>query len=176
MVFRLIELPLLMRILPGAFALIFVICLTSFAVALTLGGGPRATTIELAIYQAFRFDFNLGRAALLSLVQLFVAGGAAVLAFWLVPAVTFGGGMDRMQKRWDAQGNRARALDGCVHCLCGKFPDSAAVGDFDVGAARAFGSAADRLDICMDLALGCVGVGADFVGRGPAYGGVDRHI
>ena len=42
---------------------IFVICLTSFAVALTLGGGPRATTIELAIYQAFRFEFDLARAA-----------------------------------------------------------------------------------------------------------------
>lgn len=114
MMFRLIELPLLMRILPGAFALIFVICLTSFAVALTLGGGPRATTVELAIYQAFRFDFNLGRAALLSLVQLFVAGGAAVLAFWLVPSISFGGGMDRMQRRWDGQVRGARVLDGML--------------------------------------------------------------
>ena len=34
--------------------MIFVICLSSFAVALTLGGGPRATTLELAIYQAMR--------------------------------------------------------------------------------------------------------------------------
>jgi thiamine transport system permease protein len=36
MVFRLIEWRLVVRILPGAFALVFVICLTSFAVALTL--------------------------------------------------------------------------------------------------------------------------------------------
>jgi thiamine transport system permease protein len=64
MVFRIIEWPILRQVVPGAFALIFVICLTSFAVALTLGGGPRATTIELAIYQAFRFDFDLARASL----------------------------------------------------------------------------------------------------------------
>ena len=36
---------------PAATAIIFVICLSSFAVALLLGGGPRATTVELAIYQ-----------------------------------------------------------------------------------------------------------------------------
>ena len=39
--FRLIELPMLKRILPGVLAVIVAICLTSFAVALTLGGGPR---------------------------------------------------------------------------------------------------------------------------------------
>jgi thiamine transport system permease protein len=111
MVFRLIELPLILRILPGAFALIFVICLTSFAVALTLGGGPRATTIELAIYQAFRFDFDLGRAAVLSIVQLGVAGAAAALALWLIPSVSFGGGLDRMQQRWDVQAGWSAILD-----------------------------------------------------------------
>ena len=103
MVFRLIEWQLIVRILPGAFALVFVICLTSFAVALTLGGGPRATTIELAIYQAFRFDFDLGRAAVLSILQLGVAGSAAGLALWFIPSVSFGGGLDRMQRRWDVR-------------------------------------------------------------------------
>ncbi|MEC7258711.1 MAG: thiamine/thiamine pyrophosphate ABC transporter permease ThiP, partial [Pseudomonadota bacterium] len=67
---RLLEYPMLRQVLPGALAVIFAVCLTSFAVALMLGGGPRATTIELAIYQAFRFDFDLGRAALLALVQI----------------------------------------------------------------------------------------------------------
>ncbi|MDP5348569.1 MAG: thiamine/thiamine pyrophosphate ABC transporter permease ThiP, partial [Paracoccaceae bacterium] len=55
-VFRLLEWPMLRATLPGAMLLIFAICLSSFAVALTLGGGPRATTVELAIYQAFRLD------------------------------------------------------------------------------------------------------------------------
>ncbi len=120
-VFRLIEGPLLLRILPGAFALIFVICLTSFAVALTLGGGPRATTIELAIYQAFKFDFDLGKAALLSLIQLVVAGAAALLAFRLVPSASFGGGMDRMQQRWDVKGGWRAIPDICFIVLASAF-------------------------------------------------------
>ena len=113
-VFRILEWPLLRRIVPGAFALIFVLCLTSFAVALTLGGGPRATTVELAIYEAFRFEFDLGRAAILSLVQIVMAGTAAAVAFWLVPTVQFGAGMDRPVARWDAQSHSLKAQDGVM--------------------------------------------------------------
>jgi thiamine transport system permease protein len=113
-VFRTVELPLLRQILPGTAALIFVICLTSFAVALTLGGGPRATTIELAIYQAFHFDFDLSRAAVLSLVQLGLAGSAAVIALWIIPSISIGGGQDRPLQRWDAKGGAQRVIDGAV--------------------------------------------------------------
>ncbi|MEL6241770.1 MAG: thiamine/thiamine pyrophosphate ABC transporter permease ThiP [Pseudomonadota bacterium] len=113
--FRIIEWPLLQRAVPGAFALIFVLCLTSFAVALTLGGGPRATTVELAIYQAFRFDFDLGRAAFLSLLQLGLAGTAAAVAVWLVPRVELGRGLDRSHDRWDGRG--AGAQDAVVITL-----------------------------------------------------------
>ena len=110
-VFRTLEWPMLLRILPGAAALIFVICLTSFAVALTLGGGPRATTIELAIYQAFRFDFDLSKAAMLSVVQLVLAGGTAALALWIVPKIPLAGGIDRQVARWDARGGVQRLVD-----------------------------------------------------------------
>ena len=120
-VFRSIELPLLRQILPGTAALIFVICLTSFAVALTLGGGPRATTIELAIYQAFRFDFDLNRAALLSLVQLGLAGSTAALALWIIPAISLGGGQDRPLHRWDARGGLQRWLDALFITLAAGF-------------------------------------------------------
>lgn len=109
--FRALEWPVLKQIVPGVAALIFVICLTSFAVALTLGGGPKATTVELAIYQAFRFDFDLGRAALLSVAQLVMAGGAALFALWIIPAISVGGGQDRPMTRWDAYGGIQRALD-----------------------------------------------------------------
>ncbi|WP_299413616.1 thiamine/thiamine pyrophosphate ABC transporter permease ThiP [uncultured Sulfitobacter sp.] len=112
--FRAVEWPMLVQVVPGALALVFVICLTSFAVALTLGGGPRATTIELAIYQAFRFDFDLGRAALLSVVQLVLAGGMALIALWLVPTISVGGGLDRVMPRWDARGGLQRGLDVAV--------------------------------------------------------------
>ncbi|MBB3994026.1 thiamine transport system permease protein [Sulfitobacter undariae] len=119
--FRAVELPMLGQVVPGALALVFVICLTSFAVALTLGGGPRATTIELAIYQAFRFDFDLGRAALLSLVQLVLAGGIALLALRFVPMVSVGGGLDRLMPRWDAQGGMQRVVDAGVITLAALF-------------------------------------------------------
>ncbi|MEP0963423.1 MAG: thiamine/thiamine pyrophosphate ABC transporter permease ThiP [Roseobacter sp.] len=117
MVFRALEFPLLVRVLPGAAALIFVICLTSFAVALTLGGGPKATTIELAIYQAFRYDFDLSKAALLSAVQLGLAGGAAMIALWIIPQIPMTGGMDRAVTRWDARGGVQRFADVMVIVL-----------------------------------------------------------
>ncbi|ASM73796.1 MULTISPECIES: thiamine/thiamine pyrophosphate ABC transporter permease ThiP [Roseobacteraceae] len=120
-VFRVLEWPVLLRVVPGALALIFVICLASFAVALTLGGGPRATTIELAIYQAFLFDFDLGRAAVLSLMQLGMAGGAAVLALWLVPQVTLTGGIGRTVRRWDAPKGVRRWLDAVLIGLAAGF-------------------------------------------------------
>ena len=92
---RHLELPMLREVLPGAFVVIFVLCLTSFAVALTLGGGPKATTVELAIYQAVKFDFDLGRAGLLSAVQFGLCLLAALIGWrWALPA-GFGAGVGR---------------------------------------------------------------------------------
>ena len=68
--FRLIEWPSLRAPLIGVSVLVFTLCFTSFAIVMTLGGGPRATTIEVAIYQALRFDFDLPLAVALALVQL----------------------------------------------------------------------------------------------------------
>ncbi len=107
----LLEWPMLRRTVPGALAVVFAICLTSFAVALTLGGGPRATTIELAIYQAFRFDFDLGRAAVLSCVQIGLTALAAGLALRVSAGDGFAAGLDRPVQRWDARGWGYRLLD-----------------------------------------------------------------
>ncbi|MDZ7279514.1 thiamine/thiamine pyrophosphate ABC transporter permease ThiP [Pantoea eucrina] len=68
--FRLLEWPWLRRQLLPTAALIFMLCFASFATVLALGGGPRATTLELAIYQALSFDYDPARAALLALLQL----------------------------------------------------------------------------------------------------------
>jgi thiamine transport system permease protein len=65
-----LEWPALRESLPGIALLVFMLCLTSFAVVLTLGGGPRSTTLEVAIYQALRFDFDPPRAVILALLQL----------------------------------------------------------------------------------------------------------
>lgn len=120
-VFRHIEWPLLRATVPGAAVAIFLICLTSFAVALILGGGPRATTVELAIYQALRFDFDLGRAALLAMVQLALGVGAVVAARRLTVAAGFGAGLDRAVPRWDAAGWALRAQDAAVLALAAGF-------------------------------------------------------
>lgn len=99
--FRTLERPMLREVVPGALLVVFLICLTSFAVALALGGGPRATTVELAIYQAFHFDFDLGKAALLALVQFAMGLGAALIAFRVALPGGMEGGLDRAVTRWD---------------------------------------------------------------------------
>lgn len=109
---RVLERPMLRAVLPGVFLVIFVICTTSFAVALTLGGGPKATTVELAIYQAFRFEFDLGRAALLSTVQFALSAVAAVAVLWVAVPAMGGAGLDRTVRRWDADAAVLRAQDG----------------------------------------------------------------
>lgn len=108
---RVLERPMLRQVLPGALMLIFVICTTSFAVALALGGGPRATTVELAIYQAFRFDFDLGKAALLALLQFAICAVAVavMLVVRIPPAGAFG--LDRVVARWDVRGRMQHAID-----------------------------------------------------------------
>lgn len=117
-IWRVVEWPMLARVLPGAFAVVFVLCLSSFAVALILGGGPRATTVELAIYQAVRFDFDLSRAALLAGVQA-ALGITAALVLWKVsvPPPAGAAGLDRRVERWDG----SRLLDGVVIGLAAAF-------------------------------------------------------
>ena len=68
--FRFLEWPVLRKALPGVAGLVFMLCVTSFTIVLTLGGGPRATTLEVAIYQALRFSFEPSRAVALTLVQV----------------------------------------------------------------------------------------------------------
>ena len=109
---RHLERPAIARVLPGVFVTIFLLCLTSFAVALTLGGGPRATTIELAIYQAFTFDFDLARAALLALVQLALCALAAFLALSIGAAPDAAPSLATTPWRADGRGIPARIVDG----------------------------------------------------------------
>ncbi len=112
--FQIIEWPMLRKTVPGAFLVIFVICLSSFAVALTLGGGPKATTVELAIYQAFRFDFDLGKAAALALAQLVLVGTASLALLRMIGPMSADIGQDRTARRWDGQTLAARSIDTLV--------------------------------------------------------------
>ncbi|MDH3668641.1 MAG: ABC transporter permease subunit [Paracoccaceae bacterium] len=84
-VWRFVEWPAIKRVLPSACGLVFLLCFTSFALVLMLGGGPRASTLEVAIYEAARLDFDLARAATLSLIQLAICA-AILLALARFPA------------------------------------------------------------------------------------------
>ncbi len=110
-VFQHIERPMLREVIPGIFAVIFLICMTSFAVALTLGGGPRATTLELAIYQALRSDFDPGKAALLSAIQFTLCALVAGFAWRFTTHQDSAAGFDRNITRLDLGSLRLRLTD-----------------------------------------------------------------
>ena len=101
--FALFDLPVLRGTAPSALLVIFMLCVSSFAVVLALGGGPKASTIELAIYQALRFEFDLSTAARLAMVQLALGLVAALLAFRFGKAARFGGGLGAPFENWDTR-------------------------------------------------------------------------
>jgi thiamine transport system permease protein len=68
--FRFVEWPALIRVIPGIAGLIFMLCVTSFTIVLTLGGGPQTSTLEVAIYQALKFEYDPPRALALTGLQL----------------------------------------------------------------------------------------------------------
>ena len=76
--------PVLKKVCPSIWAVVFAICLSSFAVALTLGGGPKATTVELAIYQSFFYDLDFAKAAQLALVQVFLVFSVVVASQFII--------------------------------------------------------------------------------------------
>lgn len=119
--FRFIEWPVLARVIPGAAGLIFMLCVTSFTLVLIFGGGPAATTIEVAIYQALRFDFNPERAVSLALLQITVTG-AILLGLSLLPAASDTGvTTGRAFPRFDGRRPLIRAADGILLLLVTMF-------------------------------------------------------
>ncbi len=130
-VFRLIEWPLLRQTLPGVAVLVFLLCTTSFAVVLTLGGGPAASTLEVAIYQALRFDFDLGRGASLALVQLVLGVASLLLAQRAARRLEVAPTAHRPQERPDTAGAFGRWADAAAiaaACLVVLLPVAAVLG------------------------------------------------
>jgi len=68
--FRYIEFPAIKGNLAGISSIIFLLCFSSFSIVLILGGSPSYNTLEVAIYEAVKLDFDLDRALKLSFVQL----------------------------------------------------------------------------------------------------------
>lgn len=89
--FAIIDIPAISGSVPGVGATIFLLCFTSFPIVLVLGGGPANQTLEVAIYQAVRLDFELGAAVRLAIVQLLACAAIIIPASTLSPtAALFG--------------------------------------------------------------------------------------
>lgn len=70
--FRFMEWPAIKGSLPALCSTVFLLCFTSFAIVLTLGGSPKYNTLEVAIYEAIKLDFDIPRAVTLAVTQLAV--------------------------------------------------------------------------------------------------------
>jgi thiamine transport system permease protein len=120
-VFRLIEWPLLRQVLPGVAGLVFMLCFTSFAVVLTLGGGPANSTIEVAIYQAVRFEFDLGKAIQFALLQVFICAALVAFGQRFIREVPLTPTPQRPQDRPDKAALGGRLIDAALLSIAAAF-------------------------------------------------------
>jgi len=70
--FLYVEWPAIKPSLMSISATIFLLCFTSFAIVLTLGGLPIYNTLEVAIYEAVKLDFDIPMALKLASIQLMI--------------------------------------------------------------------------------------------------------
>ena len=115
--FRFIEWPAIRASLGGVAGLVFMLCVTSFTIVLVLGGGPAATTLEVAIYQALRFDFDPARALVLTGLQLALTGFALHLLFRLGADLTAEANPSVSARRFSAPGTGERLANLCLIAL-----------------------------------------------------------
>ncbi len=78
--FLYVEYPALKATLLSIGSTIFLLCFTSFAVVLLLGGNPAYNTLEVAIYEAVKLDFDIAMALKLALLQLSISAVLVVLS------------------------------------------------------------------------------------------------
>ncbi len=100
---RHVEWPALRPVLPRLAALIFLLCAASFVIVLTLGG-PSATTLEVAIYQSLRLDFDVTRAVTLSLLQIVLCLALVLAAGQMAAPVAMGARLREVPLRLGTMG------------------------------------------------------------------------
>jgi thiamine transport system permease protein len=115
--FRFIEWPVLRASLPSVAGLVFMLCVTSFTIVLTLGGGPSATTLEVAIYQALRFDFDPARAVALTIAQIALTVAALAVLKRAGAEIAADANLPVAGSRHVAYGAAGRWADGAVIVL-----------------------------------------------------------
>ncbi|MEZ0002282.1 thiamine/thiamine pyrophosphate ABC transporter permease ThiP [Sinorhizobium fredii] len=156
-IFRFVEWPAIRGLLPGIAGLVFMLCATSFTLVLTLGGGPAASTIEVAIYQALRFDFDPPRAIALSSLQVVLTGTLLLALKYLAPPPEEGATSGRATRRFDGLSSASRLVDGAWLVLALLFvglPFAAiAVSGMQADLARLVGEPAVRRALASSIAI-----------------------
>ncbi len=120
-IFRYIEWPLLRSVIPNIAGLVFMLCFTSFAIVLALGGGPKWSTLEVAIYQAMRFDFDLNRGVELAFIQIGICLLLVVLFSSTRKGFSFQATQNRSELRPDTNHSIARIVDILIITLLGAY-------------------------------------------------------
>jgi len=110
--FRLVEWPAIRGALPGIAGLVFMLCITSFTIVLTLGGGPAATTLEVAIYQALRFDFDPARAVTFTVLQVLLTLSVMVVLTRLGANAAIDANLPVAQRKFVAIGRGEALVNG----------------------------------------------------------------
>ena len=129
--FHILCLPVMRASLPGISGVIFLLCMTSFTLVLVLGGGPSATTLEVAIYQSLTYDLDLARAAALTLIQIGLAGAAlgALALTGITPIFSTEGARSRWSPALGGNEKMAAAAVIIVSALLTAAPFAAIIAD-----------------------------------------------
>ena len=78
--FRTLEWVAIRSTLPRIGITIFLLCFSSFAIVLLLGGSPVYNTLEVALYEAVRIDFDLPAALQIATIQLMISIALLLIA------------------------------------------------------------------------------------------------
>jgi len=77
-----LEMPIINQSLFAVFSIIFSLCFLSFAIVMALGGSPKNSTLEVAIFQYALFELNFNKAILLSFVQIIICITFVFIGFY----------------------------------------------------------------------------------------------
>jgi thiamine transport system permease protein len=116
--FKHVDWPALKPAIPRVAALVFLLCAASFVTVLTLGG-PAATTLEVAIYQSLRADFDVARAISLSTVQVVLSVTLVLLVCKLAVPLVTSQPLRLSTERHDGHSTTARTIDIIILTLAG---------------------------------------------------------
>ena len=84
-----LEYPIIKQNLFTVFSIIFSLCFLSFAIVMALGGSPKNSTLEVAIYQYALFELNFDKAIILSFIQILICIFFVCIGFFKLKGSNF---------------------------------------------------------------------------------------